>query len=83
MNKIVAYVLMIVGLALIVLKTINLGIPLLDQVNILFAIVIGVVLIVAGFFFMKKTSGKQEDEVPIYQGKGKKRRIVGYRRMKN
>lgn len=26
--------------------------------------------------------GKQQEEVPIYEGEGKKRRIVGYRKMK-
>ena len=57
-------------------------IPLTNQ-NILFTIIIGILLIVSGFFFLKKNNAKQsEKEVPIYQGSGKKRKIVGYQRSK-
>ncbi len=84
MAKLIGYILMILGLALIALplafKSAADKLPLVNQ-NPLFTIIIGVLLIVAGFFFLKK--GKPHhasEEVPIYEGAGKKRKIVGYRR---
>ncbi len=87
MDKTISYVVMIIGLALVALplffKNIADKIPLLSQ-NIIVTIIIGLLLIVAGFFFLKpgKIIKHASEEVPIYQGSGKKRRIVAYQRAK-
>jgi len=76
---------MIIGLALIAISFVFdlTAIPLLSQLNILWAIIIGTILIIAGFFFVKQAGPKHaKKEVPIYEGKGKKRKIVGYQRVK-
>jgi len=46
--------------------------------------IIGVVIVLAGVVFAfnpSSSSAKQAEEVPIYEGEGKNRRIVGYRKM--
>ena len=43
----------------------------------------GIVLVVIGAFLgLGKKGSKQSPEVPIYEGHGKNRRIIGYQRMK-
>lgn len=84
MDKTISYIVMIIGLALVALplffKNIADQIPLLSQ-NIIVTVIAGLLLIVAGFFFLKPGKIKHaSEEVPIYQGSGKKRRIVGYRK---
>jgi len=83
MAKIFGYILLLLGLALIVLKfvfenTFN-SIHYLSKLNALWVIVIGAILIVAGFLSLrskKKKEGRQISEIPIY----KDGRVVGYRR---
>ncbi len=78
MAKLLGWVLILLGLALIVLNLLKINLPLISQFNILWTIVIGLILIVTGFLFLKQMKrGKQlGEEVPIYQGE----KIVGYRR---
>ena len=82
MVKILGWIFIILGALLIVLKLTTPNLVIISQINILWSTVVGAILIVAGFLFLKQDS-KQENEVPIYQDKGKKRKIVGYRRLKN
>ena len=79
MSKIVGFIFILAGIALIAVKLMKITIPYISELNILLAIIIGAILIVAGFLFLKPTSEKKE-EVPIYEKKGRK--VVGYRRVK-
>ena len=80
MAKIVGWILMLLGLALIVLGVLKMKI--VSFLNPLLLDVVGIILILIGFLFLKQRVEKQEkEEVPIYEGEGKKRRIVGYRRI--
>jgi sulfite exporter TauE/SafE len=55
-----------------------------------YIIIAGAILIIAGLFFLFQGGSKKssrritqvEEEVPIYEGSGKKRKIVGYQRAK-
>jgi uncharacterized membrane protein YqhA len=81
MAKIISIILMLLGIALIVLKIffkpVAEKIPFLANLNIMWTVVVSLILIVAGFLFLKGGRKKQAgEEVPIYQGK----EIVGYRR---
>ena len=90
--KILGYVLGLVGIGVLVaglnFKTglTALGFTLKQP----YIIIAGAVLIIAGLFFLfqggsRKSSKRvtqSEEEVPIYEGEGKKRKIVGYQRAK-
>ena len=86
MNKVIGYVVAVVGLVVIAMgsgffgEVDLLGITSL-QVSIagVALVVLGVVLSMVGGRGGRKVS-KGNDEVPIYEGVGKKRRIVGYRK---
>jgi hypothetical protein len=48
--------------------------------------ILGIILVAAGLYFSwdkKKSTDHPHGEVPIYEGEGKKRRIVGYRKISN
>ena len=87
-NKVIGYVLSLVGLAGIVLSSgkVNANIPILSTLPANTIMIISGILVVAGIAILivtEKTthSAKQAgDEVPIYEGSGKKRKIVGYQR---
>ena len=83
MVNVLGLIFIILGALLIVLKVITPNLVIISQINIIWSIVIGVILIIAGFLFIKQDTKKQKKEVPIYEGKGKKRKIVGYQRLKN
>jgi len=80
MAKIVGWILMLLGLALIVLGVLKMKI--VSFLSPILLDVVGIILILIGFLFLKQRVEKQaKEEVPIYEGEGKKRRIVGYRRI--
>jgi len=80
MTKILSYILMLLGLALIAIKlwfgSLLEKIPLLASLDVLWTIIIGAVLIVLGFLLLRGKKKLKGEEVPIYRGK----KIVGYRR---
>jgi hypothetical protein len=84
MSKIIGYVLMIAGVVVIgarfLLKNLIEKIPILNDIKI--TALVGIGLIIVGFFLTNpsSSSGKQEKEVPVYDKHGKK--LVGYRRTK-
>ena len=89
MSKVLGYGLMIIGILLIaanlLFKTTIEKIPFLAKLNILWVLVVGLILVVAGFLFTKDSSSSSKvqyasEEVPIYHGEGKNKRIVGYKR---
>ncbi len=87
MAKIIGYILALIGLFLLVvnLKILNLNIPLLSSINPTYLLIAGAILVILGVVFMSKSGTgktKQEEEVPIYEGTGKKRKIIGYRKEK-
>ena len=85
MKRVVGYVIAVVGLVVMALGFGFFGEIDLFGVGSLYVSVGGVVLVVVGALIVLMDRGgrkvsKGKDEVPIYEGVGKKRRIVGYRK---
>ena len=85
MNKLISYVIAILGLIVIVLSF-NLSVGELIKgigLKVTYLMILGIVLVILGVVLsLNKKQAGQEAEVPIYEGEGKKRKIVGYRRHK-
>jgi len=81
--KVVGYVASVVGIVVMALSFGFFGEVVLLKDYSLYVSVAGVALVVVGVVVSLKSGGrgkKQSEEIPIYEGVGKKRRIVGYRR---
>lgn len=86
-TKILGYVIAILGLAVIGLSNYIIKLPFLNSSakGLLYVAMTGVVLIAVGIALSltgsSSSSIKQAaEEVPIYEGEGKKRKIVGYQK---
>ncbi|MEK6927990.1 MAG: hypothetical protein AABX11_06170 [Nanoarchaeota archaeon] len=86
-KKIIGYILAGVGLLIIILATpaarAMLGLSFLDAYGKI-QTALGLACIVAGAVLLVNPvsrSSKQEEEVPIYEGHGKERKIVAYRKL--
>jgi len=81
-NKIIGYVMIAVGFIVFVLsfpqvaKIVRIPIPAGLTSNII--MIVGLIVIAVGAFFLYKTGSGEVQEVPIYQGK----EVVGFRRIK-
>jgi len=89
MKKVVGYGVAVVGIVIMVFgfNIIPLKVAFLEGVAGNYISGVGVAIVIVGVVLaMKGTGGgrrkgsKGEDEVPIYEGTGKKRKIVGYRK---
>ena len=88
LQKIIGYIVSIIGIIILAISSErgNAIIPLSKIIPQKYALIIGLVIIVIGVIILsisnkgKTSSSKQKPEVPIYEGKGKKRRLVGYQR---
>jgi len=87
MNKVIGYVISIAGIVVMALSFgfLPLDIPILKTLKPMYITIVGVVLVVAGVaismaFDKGKKINQSAEEVPIYEGTGKNRKIVGYRR---
>jgi hypothetical protein len=87
MNKVIGYVISIVGIVVMALSfgLVKLDLPILETIKPMYVTGVGIALIVAGVAIsLAADKGKKisqsEEEVPIYEGTGKHRKIVGYRR---
>ena len=87
MNKVVGYGISFIGLIIIALGfgEIFSSVPFLKSFSSGVITFLGVIFVVVGVVLslMDKNSGKppqDKKEVPIYEGVGKNRKIVGYRR---
>jgi len=88
MNRVVGYVVAIVGIVVIALGSEFFGEVDLLGFDSLYVSIAGAALVVIGVVLslMDGTGRRRQDnskgrtEVPIYEGVGKKRRIVGYRK---
>ena len=84
--KLIGYILSVAGLGIIALSgMISKLLGFLGAKAMTYTVVGGVVLVVAGLALIltEGSSDKvkqSEEEVPIYEGEGKKRKIVGYQR---
>ena len=85
-SKLIGYIISIIGIIVILLSYAQIR-ALAKITNIPFSdtiiMIIGAVLAIIGIFFAYKgsSSANQAEEVPIYEGEGKNRRIVGYKKM--
>jgi multisubunit Na+/H+ antiporter MnhB subunit len=85
MKRSVGYVLVVLGLVILALgvkpvhDSLVGSVPVLDSVDPIVLLGIGVVLLVIGILIMRKSGGsrRQAPEVPIYEGED----VVGFRRM--
>ena len=84
-NKLIGMIIALAGLAVVIFSKIILGLSFLKGLNIKmpFLIIAGLALIILGIIFIFQKSGhhktqQESEEVPIYHGEGKKRKIVGY-----
>lgn len=87
MGKLLGYLIALIGLALLALSLLSPN--LLPAVIKPYSIIAGIVLVIVGVFLSmtgSKTSSRNvkqsDEEVPIFEGEGKKRKIVGYKRAK-
>ncbi|MCH7850869.1 MAG: hypothetical protein IH845_04475 [Nanoarchaeota archaeon] len=86
MKKLVGYSLSGIGLAVMVVGIGNIKFDLLKGIGETYIIGVGVVIVVAGVVMSMMNqkyspkSNKSSEEIPIYEGTGKERKIVGYRR---
>jgi small neutral amino acid transporter SnatA (MarC family) len=89
MKKVVGYILCILGLIILTISAgiIKINLAFLNSTNPYYIMGTGIGLVIVGTILVmlkqdkKKSKEKQsEEEVPIYEGTGKKRKIVGYRR---
>ena len=58
-------------------------VPFLSKINSTTMLISGAVIVAIGIVFLfmsNKSSSKTMYELPIYEGKGKKRKVVGYQR---
>lgn len=87
MAKIVGYILSLIGLIIIIFSNKISGLNFLAQLGskaIAYSVIIGIAFVAAGVVFLmgNNNSSKQAEQVPIYEGEGKKRVIVGYQKLK-
>jgi hypothetical protein len=85
-TKSLGYVIAILGLVVIGLSNQIVKLPFLDSNAraLLYVAMAGVVLIAVGVALSLSSPGSKvkqvAEEVPIYEGEGKKRKIIGYRK---
>ena len=90
MTKLIGYVISLIGILLIVISLISSKIPVLStllskipQQYLLVAaaavVIVGVAISLLGSKKSRKVT-QSEEEVPIYEGEGKRKRIIGYKR---
>lgn len=84
-NKTSGYILGVAGILVFILSypaiRTTLGINFPQTIPDIYLTLLGVVLLIAGAYLaFKTTDGKHQKEIPIYEGRGKKRKIVGYQR---
>lgn len=87
MKKMVGYVVSIAGLIVMALGfgVFKIDVGILNSVSASYITIAGVIAIVIGVVLSLRGEDSSKDkqtkeEVPIYEGKGKKRKIVGYQR---
>ena len=87
MKRLVGYIFSIAGLALMAISfgAFGLQIEIINSLGSQTVSIIGVALVVIGVFLSLKSGNNHrndDEEVPIYEGTGKHRSIVGYQREK-
>ncbi|MBI2629536.1 hypothetical protein HYW76_00375 [Candidatus Pacearchaeota archaeon] len=86
MSKLLGYILSILGLIIIVLSFNTSRLPIPAAITPAYVMIAGICLVILGIVFIMnkpKSSSKisqSSEEVPIYQGEGKSRKIVGYQK---
>ncbi len=79
MGKSLGYIIAFIGLIVIAVSFFSSKIKL--PINPSMLIIGGIVIIVVGIILALGKSERQLEEVPIYEGKGKERKVVGYQKM--
>jgi len=81
MNKIIGYIIAVIGLVILALPFMTF-IPIPEQIKPVYLMIGGIAVIIVGIALtLGPKQSKVEKEVPIYEGEGKHRKIVGYQRM--
>jgi sulfite exporter TauE/SafE len=83
-KKLIGYIIALIGLAglaISIIPQLENALKLPAPLTGLTVTIISIALILIGIFLiMKNSKAKQAAEVPIFQGAGKKRTVVGYQR---
>lgn len=84
MGKLFGYFIAILGLVAIALSFNSVVKAFFSSLNlkIAYLMILGIILVVLGIVLSLGKKVKQDKEVPIYEGEGNKRKIVGYRKLK-
>lgn len=81
MAKVLGYIIALIGLVLMAVSFLKLPLP--SQISPKIVLIAGVIVIVIGILMsLGKKENQVKSEVPIYEGQGKNRKIVGYQREK-
>jgi hypothetical protein len=88
MAKLMGYIIALAGLVVLALSFVSQSIPLISAIPQMYVMFAGIIVIIVGIALSmmgdsSSSNVKQSsEEVPIYEGTGKKRKIVGYKREK-
>lgn len=88
MVKILGYLIALLGLGIVILsfniKRLNIALPTSLKTSYIMIAGLAIVIIGVAFTLKKKSSNSKitqaTEEVPIYEGEGKQRKIVGYKK---
>jgi len=81
MNKLIGYLIALAGLVILALPFMTF-VPIPAQIKPMYLMIGGIAAIILGIALtLGPKRSKIEKEVPIYEGEGKKRKIVGYQRI--
>jgi len=82
MGKLIGYLIALAGLVILAIPFMSF-IPVPEQIKPVYLMIGGIAIIIVGIALtLGKRQSKQLEEVPIYEGAGKKRIIVGYQKIK-
>lgn len=85
-KKVTGYIISIFGIFVMVVgfRMIDLGWEILNIINLNYLAGVGLALVGVGAFITltekSERGGEGEDEIPIFEGVGRHRRVVGYRK---
>ena len=85
-NKTIGYTLMGLGLIVFALSypgiRATLGVPIPANIGDNYILILGLALLLGGAFIgFRKSGAEQPAEIPIYEGQGKERKLVGIQRL--
>jgi len=84
--KLIGYLVSLIGIVCLAVSSGKFNLPFIAGIGTKYFVIAGLILVILGVFFVMQDSNnvpidrQAKEEVPIYEGEGKNRRIVGYRK---